>query len=79
MELIINDTMIQTALIVFGFIMTVVTVRYGYYYRKFKLAITEGRILLEILEDILSDDKVTPNELKTKLLPAFNRLRKLYG
>jgi|GEM_PF-5924815 hypothetical protein len=79
MEIVINDTMIQIALLVFGFIMTAVTVRYGYYYRKFKSAISEARILLEVLEDILSDDRVTPDELKTKLLPAFNRLRKLYG
>lgn len=75
MEFNISDTV----LLVLGLILTAVTARYGYYYRKFKSAITEARILLEIIEDILSDDKVTPEELKTRLLPAFKRLKKLYG
>ncbi|MBE0522436.1 MAG: hypothetical protein IBX39_09265 [Candidatus Methanoperedenaceae archaeon] len=79
MEIIISDDMIQTILLVFGIIMALVTTRYRYYYVKIKSAITEARILLMILEDVLSDDKVTPEELKTKILPAFRRLKKLYG
>ncbi|MDW7727351.1 MAG: hypothetical protein SCH70_09660 [Candidatus Methanoperedens sp.] len=79
MELIISNPIIEIVLIGSGFVMAFVTARYTYYFRKFKSVITESRLLLEVIEDILSDDKITPDELKTRLFPALARLRKLYG